>query len=396
MCSTTPKTKAASPAVVTPSVIKKPDPLPPIKSLQDFLTEQYNIEKTKLEPSSNHFGSNVVKDIAAAISILAIVIKGDNQYAEINGTKMHYSASLLKVACMYAAFDLRCAARQFAKDNHFTTQPDFLNNFAGAVDTSTAIQRLKDFGQGLKPDLPKIFQGFSDTGPNQVKFTQLFDSDMTAMIVDSDDPKAGNCIRKLGYSYINVSMIRGKFFDPATLNGIWLAGDYTGEAVLTSVRVPVENDWVPNGSGQATTTKEMCRMFHFIHSGKALAHVTDATDRNAAIEGMHNLVSSAGWWFSKPFTSTVKLTETLLFSRDCAKVGVGPLGKSGDNGPSVVSLGNVALWDKNEEIDNFNTKYKRKLTGEFAMCWQNMYEPFSHFDSLVRILNKSIHNFLLQ
>jgi len=395
MCSTTPKTKAASPAVKTPSGINKPPALPPIIGLQKFLTDQYNAEQTKLEPASTKIGTFTVGSKDAAISIRAIDTNGDNQIGEINGDKMHYSASMIKVACMYAAFNLRCAARVHAKNNSFTNQNDFLSSFANTIDTSSAIQRLKDFGKGLKPDLPNIIGGFTGSGANEVNFLPVYKNDMIEMIVNSSDAQAGNCIRKLGYSYINVSLMTEHFFDPNTLNGIWLAGDYTGETVMKSVRVPVDNDTVPGGSGQATTAREMSRMFQLIHTQKTLSHIADTAERDAGNQGMHTLIQAAPWWYDNN-TSTVHITEPLKFSRDCAKIGVGPLGKSGEGGPSVVSLGHVVTWDHESQTTNFNAKFKRALTGDFAICWQNMYEPFSHFDSLMRIMNNSIEQFLTQ
>lgn len=395
MSSTTPKTKAASPGVKQPSAVQKPPALPQIISLQKFLTDQYNAEKANLEPTGNKIGTFTLKNKEAAISIRVINNDNENLYGEINGALMHYSASMIKVAAMYAAFDLRCAARAHAKSNSFSNKDDFQNSFDGVIDTSKAIQRLKDFGDGLKPELKNIFIGFKGTGPDQVKFDAGFENDMWEMIVNSSDALAGRCIRRLGYSYINVSLMKGSFFNAGTLNGIWLAGDYSGEGILKSVRVPVENDTVPGGSGQATTTKEMSRIFQLIHTQSALSHITDGTERDAANLEMHQLIQQAPWWFDNN-TITVKITETLKFQRHCAKIGVGPLGKSGEGGPEVVSLGNVVTWKSDPQIGSFNTKYQRTLTGDFAICWQNMYKPFSHFDSLVRVMNISIENFLTQ
>lgn len=397
MCSTTPKTKAASPGVKQPSTVQKPPALPKIITLQKFLTDQYNAEKTSLEPTGDKIGTFTLKNKEAAISIRAINNDNENLYGEINGTLMHYSASMIKVAAMYAAYDLLCTARIHAKNNSFTNKTDFQNSLDSLIDTSTAIQRLKDFGKGLKPDLSKIFVGFTGPGTNEVNFHPDFAHDMSEMILQSSDALAGNCIRKLGYSYINVSLIKGNFFnpDPNKLNGIWLAGDYSGEGILKSVRVPVENDTVSGGSGQATTTKEMSRMFHLIHTETALLHVTDSVEKAEANLQMHDFINRAPWWFDNN-TSTVNITETLKFTRHCAKIGVGPLGKSGEGGPEVVSLGNVVTWISDPQIGSFNTKYQRTLTGDFAICWQNMYKPFSHFDSLVRLMNNSIENFLTQ
>ncbi len=374
--------------------IKKPDPLPPRESLQKFLTDAYNAEKSNLEPSSMVMGGFTLKNKEAAISIRMIDRDGNNHYAEINGSRMDYSGSLVKVAALYAAFDLRSAARQHAKDHDFSTKPEFFGSFTPAIDTSTAIQRLKDFGRGLKPDLNKIFDGFKATGPDQVEFTTDFQDDLKKI---GENVNAGRIIRALGYSYINVSMIRGKFFDPdpAKLNGIWLAGDYSGETILKSVRVPVENDTVPAGSGQAITTREMSRMFYLFHAGMGFSHVTDAAERSAANRGAHAILMTQGSFFLHDNT-TVKITVTPGFSDHCAKVGIGTLGPIGTPGPTVISEGAVMTWADDTEIDTFNTKFTRKLTGDFVLCWQNMYQPHSHFDALVRIINTSIANFLIQ
>jgi len=379
--------------------IRKPDPLP--HTLQEFLTDAYIAEKTNLEPSTMVINGFTLKNKEAAISILLIDSDGNDHYADINGTRMDYSGSLVKVAALYAAFDLRSAARQHAKDHSFSDKAHFFGSFIDAIDTSTAIQRLKDFGIGLKPDLNKIFEGFKATAPNKVGFIATggtnFQTDLEEI---HENVNAGRVIRALGYSYINVSMLRGKFFDPdpTKLNGIWLAGDYSGEGILRSVRVPVENDTVPGGSGQAITTKEMSRMLYLVHTGKGFSHVTDATERTAANEGMHAILMAQGgsFFFDPRPERLIHLTVTPNFSDHCAKVGIGTLGPIGTPGPSVISEGTVMKWTNTTEVSSFNTKFSRKLTGDFALCWQNMYQPDSHFDALVRIINASILNFLTQ
>jgi hypothetical protein len=374
--------------------IQTPAPLPPVIPLQKFLTDAFNAEKTNLEPASMVINGFTLKSKAAAISINMIDSDSNNQYAEIDGTKMHFSGSLVKVAALYAAFELRAEARQHANDNNFSNTSSFITSFAAVIDTSSVIQRLKDFGIGLKPKLNLIFTGFKATGPNKVDFTANFKSDLKDI---AENAIAGRIIRALGYSYINVSMIRGNFFDPAPtkLNGIWLAGDYSGEQITKSVRVPVENDTVPGGSGQAITTKEMSRMFLLAHTGQGFSHVTDAAERAAANQGMHAILISEGSFFFDA-NSTVNITVQPLFSKHCAKVGIGVLGPIGASGPLVISEGDVMSWNSTTETADFNEKYKRKLTGDFALCWQNMYPPNPHFDALVRIINTSISSFLTQ
>ncbi len=371
--------------------IKKPVPPRP---LQDFLTDAYNLEKTNLEPPTNVVNGFPITNRVAAISIRAINTDGDEHHAQINGTRMDFSGSLVKVAALYAAFDLRAAARKHAKDNSFTDQNAFNTSLTAAIDTSTAIQRLKDFGQGLKPDPTKIFKGFKNVGPNKVEFLSSFQTDLDKI---GENVNAGRIIRALGYSFINVSVMRGNFFDPdpAKLNGIWLAGDYSGESILKSVRVPVTNDNVPGGSGQAITTKEMSRMFQVIHTEQGLSHVTDAVEKAAGNQDMHAILATEGSFFQNT-TSTVHITVIPKFSKHCAKVGIGPLGTIGTPGPNAISEGAVMQWTDTGEITAFNTKFEKNLTGDFAICWQNTYPPNAHFDALVRILNSSILNFLTQ
>ena len=399
MCTTTNQTKTANPGVDDPSKVKKPDPLPAVRSLQGFLTDAYAAEKANLEPTPpatiNGF---TLPSTLAAISIRLIDNDpNNNHYAEINGTKMFFSGSLVKVAALYVACDLRAAARIYGKANSgFTDTTSFLASFGPTVDTSAAIQRLQTFGQGLHPDLKKIFQGFKAIPPNQVDFIPGATGYQHFMNDIGENPSATKVIDPLGYAYINVSLMKGGFFDPTTLNGIWLAGDYSSEASVKSVRVPVENDVVPGGSGQAITTKEMSRMFYLVHTAQGYPHISDAAERAAANQGIHDILATEGSFFQNG-TSTVHITESPQFSNHCAKVGIAPLGPlDHPAGVNAISEGDVMKWTKQSEINGFNTKFRRALTGDFALCWQNMYPPDSHFNALVRIINTTIKNFLTQ
>jgi len=393
-----PSTDLAPPIQALPGLqatllpIKKPAPLP--HPLQHFLTAAYTTEKANLEPSPPVINGFALGTGEAAISLRLIDVDGHHHYADVNGTRMDYSGSLAKVAALYAAHDLRCAARQHARDHDFASTNAFLTSFATVIDTSSAIQRLKDAPQGHQPTLSSIFTGFTAAGPNQIKFTTTLQSSLDDII---HNESAGRIIRALGYSYINVCLMRGAFFDPdpTKLNGIWLAGDYSGEQILQSVRVPVANDTVPGGSGQAITTRQMSRMLFLVHTNNGFSHVTEAAERTAANQDMHAILMTQASFFENS-TSTVRLTVSPLFSRDCAKVGIGTLGPLDTPGPPVISEGAVMYWANETQVAGFNTKFRRKLNGDFVLCWQNTYHPDSHFDALVRIINTSIRNFLTQ
>ena len=397
MCSsTTPKTKAASPAVKDGSEVKKPPALPPIKSLQQFLTDTYNAQQANLEPATNILNGFTLPSKEAAMSIRMIETDGSQHYAGINDTKMYYSGSLVKVAALYAAFELRAVARKHAGDIIFTSETTFFSSLNSNVDTSAATPRLITFGKGLHPEWTKIFKGFKPSGPDKVEFLPAFQTDLNKI---GDNPNAGKVIRALGYSWINVSLKKGNLFDEPSLNGVWLAGDYSGEGATIpggwkSVRVPVVNDTVPGGSGQAITTKKMSEIFYLLHTGRGYPHITDTTERAAANGGAHAILKTEGSFFFDP--SFITITASPEFSNDCAKVGIGTLGPIGVGGPSVISEGDVMSWDDTAAVAKFNTKYNRKLTGDFALCWQNMYKPDSHFDELIKLINKTIKDFLAQ
>ena len=397
MCSsTTPKTKAASPAVKDGSEVKKPPALPPIKSLQQFLTDTYNAQQVNLELATNILNGFTLPAKEAAISIRMIESDGNQQYAGINDTKMYYSGSLVKVAALYAAFELRAAARKHAGDISFSSETTFFSSLNANIDTSTATQRLIAFGKGLHPEWTKIFKGFKASGPDKVEFLPSFQTDLKNI---GENPNAGKVIRALGYSWINVSLKKGNLFDEPSLNGVWLAGDYSGEGATISggwksVRVPVVNDTVVGGSGQAITTKKMSEIFYQLHTGRGYPHIIETAERTAANGGAHAILQTEGSFFFDP--SFITITESPVFSRDCAKVGIGTLGPIGVGGPSVISEGDVMSWDDTAAITTFNTKYQRKLTGDFALCWQNMYKPDSHFDELIKLINKTIKDFLAQ
>jgi hypothetical protein len=413
MCRTTRDAKTGNPA-------KKPGPpKPPAKpripkSLQKCLEDAFAGEQGKLEPPT------AFKSKDMAITIVMMASDGDHQSAHINGQVMHYSGSLPKVAALYAAHDLRAAARKHAAAGTFTSTAAFISSFNLAIDTTTAVPDLVAFSTGHKPTLTDIFTGFKGSGPDIVEFKNgsATNKKFQNFLDDVDNsPSAGVVIRALGYSYINVSLMNGGFFDRATSKGIWLAGDYSGGTITKTVRVPVVNDIVAGGSGQAMTTEQMARLFRLIHMREGYSHVADATERAAANDGVHNILESHFSFFFDPRPNTdparlMHLTVPLEFTnanpaaasathRHCIKVGIGSLGNlkpdGTTDGPSVFSEGAVMAWNTPAEKDAFNTARQRNLTGDFALVWQNMYDfTPKPWDALARLVNTTIKNFLTQ
>jgi hypothetical protein len=217
---------------------------------------------------------------------------------------MHFSASLMKVAAMYAAFAMRAEASAFAVGKDFANATAFFNAFKEQFKPADAVPAIVSAGHFLQPKYSDILTvtGFG-SGTLTVKFVPefhrpidedntLYDaykavraahglgedadgnlienaqsraayariSQMWRMIVPSDNTSAGECIRRLGYAYINVKLMQRGFYEPSASppRGIWLAADYGGSG-------RVEIDSVNDGkSAQATTSLQIARLFSLI------------------------------------------------------------------------------------------------------------------------------------
>lgn len=382
----------AGDAGTNPVTTPKPAPLPPIKPLRDYLNTAYASEGGTIEPASIVVSGRPVST-KFAVSIIALDSTGDH-YAGVNDELMCYSGSLVKVASLYAAHDLRAQARMHAATLTFADLTTFQTSLASVVNPTGAIPQLRAMTVGLKPNLSSILGGFRPSGANKVEFLPAYVAQLNNVFHNAG---ARGIIRPLGYSFINVSMMRSAFFDPdpTKLNGIWLAGDYSGDLPaaqrLAVSRVPVINDSVPGGGAQAITTKEMSRMFRLMHSKTGFAHITDATERDAANQGMHDILTSGDSFSPSPYPSPGK------FSRHCGKVGIGTLGPIDTPGPSVFSEGSVVQWTTPPTlVGSFNTAHSRNLSGDFVLVWQNLFDQGTSWSAMARLVTSAMENFLKQ
>lgn len=151
---------------------------------------------------------------------IALVDIGKNStfaYAS-NFTKTGFAASLPKIVVMYAAFYLQ----------------DRLKALRGTFGSSSLAQieakLRKDWKPILKAALPRSAGDFPDItaifASNSFDFKPGFRNDLDAMMKKSDNWAAGRCIHRIGYDYINASVIQGGMYSVADKSGFWLAGDY--------------------------------------------------------------------------------------------------------------------------------------------------------------------------
>ena len=150
-------------------------------------------------------------------------------------TEMFFSGSLLKIAAMYAAFQLRHAVNDLAATLAANLSiPDFFKKVRDTFDPQikNAVKLLTDRGFHQVPKYETIF---TPTLGGDGTYTVAFRSDTNSkfdfqhhlqeMVVNSHNPSAGLVIQALGYNLINGVLEKGGFFRNNS-TGMWLAGDY--------------------------------------------------------------------------------------------------------------------------------------------------------------------------
>lgn len=296
MCKTTSGTQAAAKKTGIPDIPPNTVPVAPTHSLQEYLDKAY-AEALALHKLGTQPAGDSAANLHVPVSLFAHVRTGSGHfYAGVHSDEMHFSASLLKVAAMFAAYSLRAEARVLAAGGGFADENAFFAALGSQFKSTDAVPAIQSAGVGLKPRYKDVLKvtGFGG-GALQVDFTPSFFvpldvdrplfahyqevhkhevdanhikddeenaatlaelakvSHMYKMIVPSNNVSAGECIRRLGYAYINVKLMNAGFYDPASTppKGIWLAADFVGGP-------RVEIDSINDGkSAQATTSRQM-------------------------------------------------------------------------------------------------------------------------------------------
>lgn len=375
--------------------------------LQRYLDKYHSSFQSQLVPSSPPArDSDVPPDgyKRVPISLHPLLAKAPSSYyAGIDDDDTDFSASLVKVAALFAAGRMLTAAKLAVVGAPNKTA--FFSNFDNALKTEINTNadpriRAKVFPSGspvglLPMTTATILQptGFGTPGAT-VTFTSVFNSNLTDMIVNSGDTTAGVVIDMLGYGYISASLSEDHFFDPTTGTGVgtWLAGDYVHSS--TYIRIPCLND---HPDAQLTTTRQMSRMFALIRLN-LLPDIDTATNTL-----MQNLLHEPKPGGTTPWLDPSRVHVGPQFSIVLDKIGVAGLGSS--QSPSVYSEGLIIKWNDTSQVDSFNQKIDpgnanpdSHLSGEIAVCWQNLLQDnlTTGFDGIVEVINNSISDFLDQ
>jgi len=274
-----------SPAPSQPSIPH----ITPQHSLEQYLNRSYKNAKT-----AGKLGPDLGLKTCVPISIFLRTKSGPHVYAgnsdTISGQLHHldeeecYSASLIKVAAMFAAFKLRAEARALIGDIQAgtvtsTTQLDFFNKLKAKFNLGDAVTDISSVaGNAKAPSYGDILSvtGFPTPSALVANFSSDFRTQLRKMIIPSDNCSAGECIVRLSFPYINVKLMEAGFYDKNSKKGIWLCGDYILPPPICSaatfakkqkyITIDTINDCnqaTPPfcGSAQNTTSKQMASFF---------------------------------------------------------------------------------------------------------------------------------------
>jgi len=374
-------------------------------------------------------------DSHVAISMIALTDNGTHKYAGKFDEEMHFSASLVKVAAMYAAHELLAAARRLARRKGFANPAAFIAALSSEFDPQIAAKVLPVIKNtvidpALMLHLPRYSAIFAVTVAGTadvpaVEFSATFADDLLSMIGHGTNEGAARVVRKLSYDYINAALMAGGFFDPATSstpqNGIWLAADYLGDknkpafndnTHIPYVRIDCINDcFTKNGVtdctvGQISTTRRMANLFALIELGKCPADdpvkVLDPfLNRDVPESGFNMKLLLAEPKPDIPGTSPPKrdrpwveqsrlLAVTARFTITRCKIGFADLKR----GPNVFSEGLMVDWVRQPGDDALLNR--RHLTGEIAVSWQNLVgpPPAHKWDGIARVINDAFANYI--
>jgi hypothetical protein len=223
-------------------------------------------------------GFTGLEDAAVVIVALSDDPKAPRPYVGHDATRMFYSGSMLKVAAMYAAYQLRAAVNNLGPSLSDGTDTQIFKQVSDALDPQirAAVPRITG-ARGIRPDMltPNYAKVFTITHGTPIKFdfkagpddadkerrpASTFWVNLKRMIVGSYNISAMACIRALGYNTINGAIQSAGLFTPLTDNGIWLAGDYS--ATWQVVTVKSDNDGQVK---QATTCLDMAKLLVLIN-----------------------------------------------------------------------------------------------------------------------------------
>jgi hypothetical protein len=256
------------------------------------------------------------------IALIVVALTGftgapNHPWAGFREREEHYSGSLLKIAAMYVAFDLRASADQLATQGGLSTwaqvEAALKSTFDPEIDAHTpslisGSTLLRPQDKSKKPNYATVLQ--MGTGADfVVDFTPAQLNAFEDMMVQQNNPGATTTIHGLGYPCLNGKIANDGFFDGAS-RGMWLAGDYAQQ--WPAARIPCVNDV---DTAQGTTVWDLAKLLTLLADDKLVGPLSS--------RGMKALMARAGKFFHQDSPPIWPTNGRLVATH--GKVGIGRL-----------------------------------------------------------------------
>jgi hypothetical protein len=301
------------------------------------------------------------------IIVCKLTPSGDMDYAGVRETEMFFSGSLLKVALLYASFELVARVNTLAPLITAGSAKDFFGKVGQVFDPkiANAVPKITP-GPWRKVQFDGALVATADaSGAFRVTMSPLHDQDLRSIFLDQNqNVGARECMHRLGFSYVNGALEAAGLLGLVTETGIWMATDYVddnppGPGNWRSFNIPV----VTNGtSSAAMTALTMSNLLNKLHRRELI----DA----ASSQTMRDIFATGGAWLS-----TLANPSAFSFTAEGAKVGHSSSASAG-----VSTVMSEALF------------LKRKTdSAPFVAVWQNVPDPLGA-EPIYQVIDELVKN----
>jgi hypothetical protein len=280
------------------------------------------------------------------------------EYAGVRETEMYFSASLLKVALLYASFELVARVNKLAPFVKPGTGPDPVKDFFTGVahNLHKEIASRVDFipaGKWQEVAYAEVLTATRGTsGTYSVALRKDHREDLERIFShQNQDDAARGCVRRLGFSYVNGALDAAGFLSVKHKTGVWMATDYLPDGVAhgwPSQYVPVST------GGKSSVAMTALAMAHLLTS----MHREDLVDPDSS-RAMKGIYAKGSAWLKltsapAPMSFTIMGAKVGHLKSDDAKVGVVKseaafLKRTSDGTPFVAVWQNLAEGPNNDD-----------------------------------------------
>jgi hypothetical protein len=355
--------------------------LPFPSRLPNLLTPDATLQGHLIAAVAASHGATPMRASLALAAIDDTVSPRVYRYAGIGDTAMHYSASLLKVAAMYSAFQMRKSINDFGAAPPLPLLLPLLTQAAATFDglILLAVPSLATDPEILASPLPvqaDVVRVKYDTmfdvnpGGTSVSFKPTFFDQIKGAIIQSNNANAAAIIKAQSYKWLNAALEQAGFssFGPP-VKGVWLAGTF--EMGLASAwptaRVDTVND---QGVGQAMTCVDMMKLYALLDSRQ----LVDGPSSDEMLDLLKKTQQAAvdPSFLTRP---VVLAGSPVSYDVVATKIGLGPL-KAVNGGFDVASEG---------------TFITHRTTGKrFIVVYQNSRNLTTALTGVSRTVDKAI------